>query len=96
MRAEPAAATETPAAATGPLSKGPRWLLPAGALLLAAALAAGPARTASPWYHEFHWHGLQLLAGNSFVLAGPRERLVAQVLQTTGIRDKRELPRRRS
>ena len=23
-----------------------------------------------PWYHEFHWHGLQLLAGNSFVLAG--------------------------
>jgi hypothetical protein len=41
-------------------------------------------------------HGLQLLAGNSFVLAGLRERLVAQVLQTTGIRDKRELPRRRS
>ena len=23
-----------------------------------------------PWYHEFHWHGLQLLAGNSTVLAG--------------------------
>jgi alpha-1,2-mannosyltransferase len=23
-----------------------------------------------PWYHEFHWHGLQLLAGNSVVLAG--------------------------
>jgi Glycosyltransferase family 87 len=23
-----------------------------------------------PWYHEFHWHGLQLLAGNSYVLAG--------------------------
>jgi alpha-1,2-mannosyltransferase len=23
-----------------------------------------------PWYHEFHWHGLQLLAGNLFVLAG--------------------------
>jgi len=23
-----------------------------------------------PWYHEFHWHGLQLLAGNSFALAG--------------------------
>jgi alpha-1,2-mannosyltransferase len=22
------------------------------------------------WYHEFHWHGLQLLAGNSEVLAG--------------------------
>ena len=39
MRAEPAAATEV-TAATGPLSKGPRWLLPAGALLLAAVLAA--------------------------------------------------------
>ena len=23
-----------------------------------------------PWYHEFHWHGLQRVAGNSFVLAG--------------------------
>ncbi len=23
-----------------------------------------------PWYHEFHWHGLQLLAGNVFVLTG--------------------------
>jgi len=23
-----------------------------------------------PWYHEFHWHGLELLAGNIFVLAG--------------------------
>jgi len=39
VRAEPAAATE-PTAATGPLVKGPRWLLPAGALLLAAVLAA--------------------------------------------------------
>ncbi len=39
MRAEPAAATRA-TAATGPLSKGPRWLLPAGALLLAAVLAA--------------------------------------------------------
>ncbi len=23
-----------------------------------------------PWYHEFHWHGLQLLGGNIFVVAG--------------------------
>jgi alpha-1,2-mannosyltransferase len=23
-----------------------------------------------PWYHEYHWHGLQLVAGNVFVLAG--------------------------
>jgi alpha-1,2-mannosyltransferase len=39
VRADPAAATEA-RAATGPLQKGPRWLLPAGALLLAAVLAA--------------------------------------------------------
>ena len=39
MRAEPAAVTEATAATT-PLVKGPRWLLPAGVLLLAAALAA--------------------------------------------------------
>ena len=39
MRAEPAAVTEA-TAATGPPAKGPRWLLPAGALLLAAVLAA--------------------------------------------------------
>jgi hypothetical protein len=24
----------------------------------------------SPLYSEYHWHGLQLLAGNAFVLAG--------------------------
>ena len=39
VRAEPAAATEA-TAATGPPEKGPRWLLPAGALLLAGVLAA--------------------------------------------------------
>jgi alpha-1,2-mannosyltransferase len=39
VRAEPAAVTEA-TAATGPQSRGPRWLLPAGALLLAAVLAA--------------------------------------------------------
>ena len=38
VRAEPAAATEA-TAATGPLPQGPRWLLPAGALLLAGVLA---------------------------------------------------------
>ena len=38
VRAEPAAATET-TAATGPVPRGPRWLLPAGALLLAGVLA---------------------------------------------------------
>src|SRR5579872_3946129 len=39
MRAEPTAATEVPAA-TVPTPHGPRWLLPAGAVLLAAVLAA--------------------------------------------------------
>ena len=38
VRAEPAAATEA-TAATGPIPQGPRWLLPAGALLLAGVLA---------------------------------------------------------
>ena len=38
VRAEPAAVTHA-TAATGPQPKGPRWLLPAGALLLAAVLA---------------------------------------------------------
>jgi alpha-1,2-mannosyltransferase len=46
VRAEPAAATKV-TAATGSLSKGPRWLLPAGALLLAAVLAAYGADLAS-------------------------------------------------
>jgi len=39
MRAEPAAATEV-TAATVPAPRGPRWLLPAGAALLVAVLAA--------------------------------------------------------
>src|SRR5262249_57764478 len=42
VRAEPAAATEA-TAATRPVSHGPRWLLPAGALLLAPALAVSVA-----------------------------------------------------
>ena len=46
MRAEPAAAVEA-TAATGPIPHGPRWLLPAGALLLAAVLAAYLADLAS-------------------------------------------------
>src|SRR5712691_11549569 len=39
MRAEPVAATEA-TAATAPTPHGPRWLLPAGAALLVAVLAA--------------------------------------------------------
>ncbi len=23
-----------------------------------------------PWFTEYHWHGLQLLAGNAYILAG--------------------------
>jgi Glycosyltransferase family 87 len=50
-----------------------------------------------PWYHEFHWHGLQLLAGNSAVLAGLAclaALAVAAVLPfVTGLRLARGRPR---
>ena len=50
------------------------WDLPQAGLTPAGLVWYGPATYFAtgdkPWYHEFHWHGLQLLAGNSFVLAG--------------------------
>jgi alpha-1,2-mannosyltransferase len=50
------------------------WDLSQAGLTPAGLFWYGPAtyfaRGDEPWYHEFHWHGLQLLAGNSFVLAG--------------------------
>ena len=50
------------------------WNLSQAGLTPAALFWYGPAtyfaRGDEPWYHEFHWHGLQLLAGNLFVLAG--------------------------
>jgi alpha-1,2-mannosyltransferase len=50
------------------------WNLSQSGLTPAGLLWYGPthyfARGDQPWYPEFHWHGLQLLAGNSFVLAG--------------------------
>jgi alpha-1,2-mannosyltransferase len=50
------------------------WDLAQAGLTPAGLFWYGPAtyfaRGDQPWYHEFHWHGLQLLAGNSFVLAG--------------------------
>ncbi len=50
------------------------WDLSQAGLTPAGLFWYGPAtyfaRGDQPWYHEFHWHGLQLLAGNSFVLAG--------------------------
>ena len=50
------------------------WNLSQSGLTPAGLVWYGPATYfatgSKPWYHEFHWHGLQLLAGNSFVLAG--------------------------
>ncbi len=50
------------------------WDLAQSGLTPAGLFWYGPAtyfaRGDQPWYHEFHWHGLQLLAGNVFVLAG--------------------------
>ena len=50
------------------------WDLSQSGLTPAGLFWYGPAtyfaRGDEPWYHEFHWHGLQLLAGNLFVLAG--------------------------
>jgi len=50
------------------------WNLSQSGLTPAGLFWYGPAtyfaRGDEPWYHEFHWHGLQLLAGNLFVLAG--------------------------
>jgi alpha-1,2-mannosyltransferase len=50
------------------------WDLSQAGLTPAALFWYGPATYFAtgdqPGYHEFHWHGLQLLAGNSFVLAG--------------------------
>ena len=50
------------------------WNLAQAGLTPAGLFWYGPATYFAtgdkPWYHEFHWHGLQLVAGNSFVLAG--------------------------
>jgi alpha-1,2-mannosyltransferase len=50
------------------------WNLSQSGLTPAGLFWYGPthyfARGDEPWYPEFHWHGLQLLAGNTFVLAG--------------------------
>ena len=50
------------------------WDLSQSGLVPAGLFWYGPthyfATGDQPWYPEFHWHGLQLLAGNSFVLAG--------------------------
>lgn len=38
------------------------------------------------WYREYHWHGLQLLAGNSYILAGGALFLVVLVSVAVGWR----------
>ena len=48
VRAEPAAAAEAKTA-TGPFAQGPRWLLPAGILLLAGVLAVYLADLVRTW-----------------------------------------------
>jgi hypothetical protein len=52
----------------------PQFWDPAAGLTPAGLFWYGPATYFASgdksWYHEFHWHGLQLLAGNSEVLAG--------------------------
>jgi alpha-1,2-mannosyltransferase len=52
----------------------PQFWDPSAGLTPAGLVWYGPATYFAtgdkPWYHEFHWHGLQLLAGNIFVLAG--------------------------
>ena len=65
-RGRPVRGVRLLAAVLGPL---PGRADPGGPGLVRAGRATSrPAD--KPWYHEFHWHGLQLLAGNSAVLAG--------------------------
>ena len=64
-------------------------LTPAG--LVWYGLATYFARGDKPWYHEFHWHGLQLLAGNVFVLAGLAG-LAALCVAAFRVRDHRTPP----
>jgi len=67
------------------------WDLPQAGLTPAGLFWYGPAtyfaRGDQPWYHEFHWHGLQILAGNSLVLAG-LVALAALVLAAVRVRSR--------
>jgi alpha-1,2-mannosyltransferase len=71
------------------------WDLAQAGLTPAGLFWYGPAtyfaRGDQPWYHEFHWHGLQLLAGNSFVLAGLAA-LAALAVAAFRLRNRRASP----
>jgi alpha-1,2-mannosyltransferase len=71
------------------------WDLSQSGLTPAGLVWYGPATYFAtgdkPWYHEFHWHGLQLLAGNSFVLAGLAGLAVLVVAAALGAISQREL-----
>jgi len=71
------------------------WDLSQAGLTPAGLVWYGPAtyfaRGDKPWYHEFHWHGLQLLAGNVFVLAGLAG-LAALCVAAFRVRDHRTPP----
>lgn len=47
-----------------------------------------------PWFREYHWHGLQLLAGNLYVLAGLASLAVIVTLLVWNARSVRKLDRR--
>ena len=71
------------------------WDLAQAGLTPAGLFWYGPAtyfaRGDQPWYHEFHWHGLQILAGNSLVLAG-LVALAALVVAAVRVRSRRPGP----
>jgi alpha-1,2-mannosyltransferase len=43
-----------------------------------------------PWYVEYHWHGLQLLTGNAYILGGMAAFLCLVLIAVTGIGVPRE------
>jgi alpha-1,2-mannosyltransferase len=71
------------------------WDLAHSGLTPAALFWYGPGtsfgRGDNPSYVEFHWHGLQLLAGNSFVLAG-LVALAALAVAALRLRNRRASP----
>ncbi len=66
----------------------PSFWLPHSALIPNGLIWYAPATYFStgdhPWFHEYHWHGLQLLAGNLYVLTGLACLAVISVLALHG------------
>jgi alpha-1,2-mannosyltransferase len=46
------------------------WNAGIGRSLIWLAPSSGPSYGDKPWYPEYHWHGIQLLEGNAYVLIG--------------------------